>query len=577
MNLLTRLGDSVSPKTETISFGGMSYNQAVDEARKIVIDRKYALKSDEFPIPPEDFDVLVGLAAHEAAHTATDPISGSLHGNDASAITSEEFMALGEEIYTDNYIRRHHPVHYNYLVLARKAYGDDSKEGGRHPDWFNVNSVAIAKYIYNERIDMGMVAPEHLQVHIFLDSVFMTLSSKDLDNYERKRFYQSSYETIRGMLGTDAVALKQSLTKSVVQDDIPKSMRRRYKQTDIMANSGLEELGIDENVLGEGGNATDPIHDHKSEGSVRDQNNKYDAEVNDMHASNVDPNDIPDRADRELEQLLNEVVEAMMTDKEDLSAELSQIVEDSSMRIQDKASFQYSVNSYPITYAKADTEPLDRSDNIVLLRDLDWVKRIKNTIMRQNIRGQAEGTLDKRRLHRHKTDGLVYKKRHIVQQQKLDLVLLMDASGSMSGAAGKIVYDAAHALFTVIPDSHILSYDNDMRECKIRDHSWDKRFRYIRPNGNTPSGKALLAAAYKYPKSLIVHFTDGASNTDLTPSDAMHLIKDKYPDCQVTNIVVGSVSGYTDLPDNSTVVTLGTLENFPEALKEAIRPWYRAR
>ena len=88
---LQKVIGSVSPETEHIAFGGMSFNQRIqEEARRIVIDRDFALKSGEFPIPPEDFDVLVGLAAHEAAHTATDPVDNNIiRGNNAKAITSE--------------------------------------------------------------------------------------------------------------------------------------------------------------------------------------------------------------------------------------------------------------------------------------------------------------------------------------------------------------------------------------------------------------------------------------------------------------------------------------------------------
>ena len=573
---------SISPATELLAFGGMSFNQnIVDEARRIVIDRDYALKHNTFPIPPEDFDVLVGLAAHEAAHTATDAVAGSLGGNEAKSITSEEFVAVCEEIYTDNYVRRHFPVHYNYIIMARKAYGEDAKVGGKRPDLNNINSVAIAKYVYGEQIGPGDVAPEHLQVHMLLDMVNITLSNKDMDAVERKSYYRIQYEAIKGMLGTDAIALKKSLTKSVLQDDVPKSLRRRYKKSEHNVSSGLDEMGLPDSEMDEdtvtGDGDTDPMH--KPEPMTVQEENEI---LKDMRAREEDlgvaPENLTPEPDKELEDLLEEVTQSLRTNKEDMSEELMTIVMDADA-INDSRKDQYKRSSehYPITYANSENQPLDRNENHSLLRDLDWIKRIKNTILRRNIRAQAEGTLDKRRLHRHLTDGLVYKKRHIMEKQELDLVLLMDSSGSMNGVQGKIVYEAAHALYTVISDSHVLAYDSSMNEIRIRDHSWDKRMRLVRPGGNTPSGKALLATATKYPKSLIIHFTDGASNTDLAPKDAMLIIKDKFPKVQITNIVVGKIAGYGSLPDNATIVELKTLEEFPEALKKTVEPWYRTR
>ena len=573
---------SISPETELLAFGGMSFNErVVDKARRIIIDRDYALRNNTFPIPPEDFDVLVGLAAHEAAHTATDAVSGALGGNEAKSITSEEFVAVCEEIYTDNYVRRHFPVHYNYIIMARKAYGDDAKVGGKRPDFNNINSVAIAKYVYGEQIGPGDVAPEHLQVHMLLDMVNIELSRKDMDNIERKSYYRRQYDAIKGMLGTDAIALKQSLTKSVLQDDVPKSLRRRYKKSEHNVNSGLDEMGLPDSELDEdtvtGDGDTDPMH--KPEPMTVQEENEV---LEDMRAREQDlgvpAEDQTEEPDKELEKLLEEVAQSLRTNKEDMSEELITIVGEADVLGQThKDRFRDSTGANPITYANSENLPLERNENHSLLRDLDWMKRIKNTIMRQNIRAQAEGTLDKRRLHRHLTDGLVYKKRHMVQKQELDLVLLLDSSGSMNGVQGKIVYEAAHALYTVIPDAHVLGYDAGMREVRIRNHSWDGRMRIIKPTGNTPSGKALLGTAVKYPKSLIVHFTDGASNADLTPKDAMTIIKDKFPKVQITNIIVGGIEGYKELPDNASTVELKTLEEFPEALKKAVEPWYRTR
>ena len=52
--------------------------------------------------------------------------------------------------------------------------------------------------------------------------------------------------------------------------------------------------------------------------------------------------------------------------------------------------------------------------------------------------------------------------------------------------------------------------------------------RKIVPLGGTPSGTALLSAATLFPKSLIIHFTDGRINTGISMEESLEIIANRF-------------------------------------------------
>ena len=600
---LQKVIGSISPETEAIGYSGMSYNALNERTRmrQIFIDRTFALMAKEFPIPSENFDVLVGLAAHEAGHTVTDAVSDEIlvqskrasqvnqGESDAKAITSSEFIALCEEIYTDGYVRRHFPVQSEYLQKARKAYDILADKENRLPDFNNINSTCIYKYVYGGDVDWSQVPPEHTQVYSLLENVNSILSNKDMSRYERIDFYRTTYEAIKNMLGVQISNLKKQLSKSFQEDQIPKSLRRRYGPSDQKLNLDIGgQPEADEIELGDGDGASmdyDPMHSGAGT-SLKEEIDEL------RQASSENVNTVPNpeilediKEKQSLQRLMDEVQEHLVSNTEDMSEKMIALIEEStsgdSFRLEQMAR---SMKTTPSTHSQSRNKHMQApvGEEKELAKDLDWMRRIKNTLLRQNIRSQAEGILDKRRLHRHSIDGLVYKKRHILQQEDLELVLLVDSSSSMSRTS--IVYKAANALHSVLPDAKILSYAESGGVTRIQDCTWDGKLREIIPTGNTPSGKALLVTAMKHPKSLIIHFSDGEANADVRPRDILPVIAEKYPKVQIANILqkpttrsMTEYGGGDNIYRNSTVKGINVLDEFPEALKVAIEPWYRSR
>ena len=600
---LQKVIGTISPETEAIGYSGMSYNalNGRTRVRQIFIDRTFALAANEFPIPAENFDVLVGLAAHEAGHTVTEAVSDAVatNGNgDAKAISGPEFVSLCEEIYTDNYIRRNYPVQYEYLEKARKAYDAQADKEGHLPDFNNINSTGIYKYVYKGTVSWDSIPPEHTQVYALLENLAAVLSNSDMAHYKRATLYQQSYETIRGMLGVHVSNLKKQLSKNFQEDDIPKSLRRRYGPSEQTMDFG-DDLEPDEKDRAAGDSdddamTSDPMHgedrpkplaeeiitEQVEQRQIMHDTDKTDEERNDAKKKLKElGKQIP------LAKLLDEVQEHIESNTEDMTNQMVKIVEESnegdSHRLEQITG---SMNTTPTTHSNSRQPHMGKPVGEVmdLVKDLDWMKRIKNTMLRQTIRSQAEGLLDKRRLYKHNIDGLVYKKRHTLQQEDLELVLLLDSSSSMR--SDSLVYKAANALHTILPDAKILSYAEGRGTTKLEDCAWDGKLRRIIPQGNTPSGKALLVTAMKHPKSLIIHFSDGEANHDVRPRDIIPVIAKKFPKVQIANILEnGSRLGIIEYAgdgkphENSTVRSLSTLEQFPDALKEAIEPWYRSR
>ena len=241
-----------------------------------------------------------------------------------------------------------------------------------------------------------------------------------------------------------------------------------------------------------------------------------------------------------------------------------------------------SIKQPSIVWGKSE-QPVDEvKPSNKLIKDLDWVRRIKTTFSKQTRRGQENGLLDRRRLYRHYTDDLAYKKSSKTQKNVLALVLLLDSSQSM--IHHKPIYEAAKALHTIVKNIDILIYslDTQYKRTKIQNITFDGKFRKVHTEGYTPSAEALAATAIKFPESLLIHFTDGDPNGAFSPATALKQITNKDPKIQIVNILMGSRTRvetikrhYPDNIPNVSNIIIPNVSKFPDALKVALKPWYR--
>lgn len=154
------------------------------------------------------------------------------------------------------------------------------------------------------------------------------------------------------------------------------------------------------------------------------------------------------------------------------------------------------------------------------------VKRLKSIFLSYSkheflySRGLTGGKVDGRRLYRAPVSGRCFKQREVRAHLKWDIVLLIDASGSMRGTKWKIVENTAASLHRALSGCGgrfgVYAYFESDGICMISSLVREGGLHSIIPAGRTASGQAIIAAALVMPSSaarkLLIHITDGESN-----------------------------------------------------------------
>ncbi len=148
---------------------------------------------------------------------------------------------------------------------------------------------------------------------------------------------------------------------------------------------------------------------------------------------------------------------------------------------------------------------------------------LKGHAKRRNLfnRGLNSGKIDGRRLFRAPINGKIFyykKEKHVIDS---DLIILVDATGSMGGPKWKDLQIIFSALFEAVK-----SFDNTIRvfayyevkgKTNLTELSTKKGELFtVLPRGKTASGEAIIATTLMLKKKtkqpFFIHFTDGASN-----------------------------------------------------------------
>jgi|TARA_Y100000310_G_scaffold332145_1_gene407172 hypothetical protein len=557
---LKKVIGGISPNTENIVFDGMSYNTG--DGKTIAIDKKFAI-NPESPLPDNQFDILVGLASHEAGHSNAGIMwPRCLHDTadrhkSSDQFGPDDFLSTAEEIYVDQMICKSFPVNYQYLSLARLAYSSPTINTD------NINQVWLNKAVYN--IQPGDTPADHAAVHTILDSLTQELSTRELDIYQRHELYEKVYDAILSLL--DVQQTKDNLSEPS-KGQMPDSLKDQFEPSDTPINSGSEpENTEDEDSENEESNK--PQEPDNKEPELEDSSSFHNSQGDDHNNYDLDKD----------QELIEQVEKAIESGIQEISEELSKQVEDLDINPKDKEIIRDVLDKTDIIWQKAESE----ESNFILvpsfLKQLEWVNRIKNTFLKERIRGEPEGILDRRRLHRMLVSPNIYKKNHTRDRQKLDLVLLLDASGSMNSQKHREIYRAAEALYKIVPEAKVYSYGT-YGDLIINNLVWDNKFHHVETYGGTPSGAALMATGLQNPNSLIIHFTDGGQNGALNVQRASTVLEAKSPKTQIVNILLndgGHIPGYDDLPDNSITQHINSVDEFPAILKKAAEPWFKMR
>ena len=145
-------------------------------------------------------------------------------------------------------------------------------------------------------------------------------------------------------------------------------------------------------------------------------------------------------------------------------------------------------------------------------------------------RGLKSGKIDHRRLYRAPTTGAVFQLRKNKFELVNDIVVLVDATESMSdpnkwGQAQATYQTLFAALKEYNSNARIFAYNEVKDACRLTEIHRGKDFYTVLPHGKTASGEAILAVAMslrvRNKKPFIIHITDGASNWGCGVSDAI--------------------------------------------------------
>jgi hypothetical protein len=149
-------------------------------------------------------------------------------------------------------------------------------------------------------------------------------------------------------------------------------------------------------------------------------------------------------------------------------------------------------------------------------------------------RGLTSGKIDRRRLYRAPTTGEVFHLKKSQFELRNDIVILVDASGSMSDPdrwdqTEVILQTLFSAIKLYNSNAKLFAYNEVKNKCRLTELCFDKSFYTVLPHGKTASGEAIIATAFslkgRNKKPFLIHITDGASNWGCGVGDAIRFCK----------------------------------------------------
>ena len=534
------------------------------------------LKDVANPIPSRTFDAIVGQGRHEDSHVVNpygvispDPILGAVE-------------RLGEEVFVDRASEYHFgPVAREYIRRARDYELDGSVQKPVTSAFEAWKKEAV--YGYTPGSYPSALSPTDelcLQVLTHLTGVLLTTPLDQLQATQRRTLYLKVAETIAKLLEQaeevrDRIvdtATDPSKDDTGTPDDggctlgpgtdsgdgsgdgsgarVEPTRKKRSRKPSKAAQKAVQE-------------ETEKLQQAIGESSL-DLNQK-EAEALEAAKEPHSPTAMSKIDQLDLEALVAEVAKHIESGTVDLEENVAELLQEVGFNDRRRS---------PILYKNPVRGDIaDDSWDKPLYSKLQWIRNLKNLVSHQTLRAESYGSLDATRLYRGAIDGLAFKQRRKIDVTKTDITCLLDASSSMRGR--EAIYGCANTMHRVLPETQILSYDSNGSHCEIALHTKGRGLpTKVCPRGGTPSGRALLGTAIKHPKGLIVHFTDGESNSDLTVEDACRTLATTHPKLKVLDICLGRGSAVSFGPNHNRVYIKG-VEDFAKVMLEGVKKFYQ--
>jgi len=590
-SLSTVAGQLSGGRLKSFKFGTDTY---ADSKGNIVYDVTEILDMPS-PLPAEQVDIMLGKTVHESGHVkVASAWTRHLNMTDSNAghgtpLSYRELNALGEEVYTDNYVYRNMgEVASEYLIRARAAsVGAETPKG--------IHNILLAQHIYSVQPTAESISElqdTERTIYWIASTMLAKLVAGDLTVAARMDLYNETWAVIAQLISS--LVQQKEIADSMANEafGFPQDgpIKSRAQTTKENVEKAREALGIkpQEDVqepidagLGFGKERLFEREERELRQTLdelgrpkrgrRRNSKKAQAEkdvvrqkLNDLMIAKTNEADSPEA--KRKQELVSAIQDAVESESEDLSS----VIE--SYQLQEFGASQ----SMTVVYSKALVNSPEYKDfDTTLYKKLVSLKNLKNTIGKETLRGEDRGQIDRHNLYRAGIDGKAFKQIRVKPRKDIKIVCLLDASGSMRGNTD--IYKAAHALSKVIKGTEILSYRGSGDNCSIVRQTSGQGFKQIQVDGGTPSGQALLATAKKFPDRMIIHFTDGDSNEGFTTAQAFTIMQKKFPKVKVIDVQMGRQGYFRSVDEfpNVVRVRIGNVQEFPAVLQEAIKPWVR--
>lgn len=547
---------------------------AIDDSNLITIDPILALEDNVFPIKGANFDVLVGLACHEAMHVKTDAkylvdrLGTSIFaaGNQqlgAGETTLGSIAVVGEEITADFYGERHYPKIGEYIKTCRKHYLEITKD---NLNWNSPIQTWLATAVYGAsplsfKGDWGVLAP--------MFKATEQLRDEDNSPPERLRIYREIWE-----------AVQTQVNKQKSANDALKQLLKQAPQSETETEDWQDSMTGDSPDKGQGKGKPSDSSDSasgesgesgESSDSGQDQGKGKPKRITGLLEKNnnvLTPHDMS-TINKTLEKTIKKAVNDAAKDR---TAELDALAkEDNSTRSNVRSFSKTTPPSFIQTTANG---KINTNINDKLRKELEFLQRIKNSVGRVSLKGEIRGSIDKRRLHRYFVDGGYRKRSRKLPEKELKIVFVVDSSSSMH--EHRDIYDVVNTVKLVLPEAVVYNYGDQT----IQRHPKGRYTLSINPDGWTASGDAVITAAIENPDSLILHFTDGELNSGITVESMYRILNSKFPQVSLVNILWKSKSRF-DYPApvrGQKVLNLkcASAQEFATIMQKTLEPFFRS-
>ncbi len=472
LRALRKVGEYITTNFKPVEWRGMSDSNE----GKIWVDTAPFL--GEYPIPPGKMDVLVGLAAHEAFHCKewSDTVWLAVKEETSNLAEAHKtflrrMVDVGEDIYVNHAARD--TVWQNYIskIWSWRRPGETR----------DLSLPPVPQCLFRiwgglslENKEPGPFHEDYLEPLIILQSFTEDIiNSRKLPSLTERSNYRSKIY----------LELWSYLKKYIEEWEAQTPLH--LEGVDILDEKGRKELGDDPDKPAE---ETEEDYDIPAE-----QEEKY------SEVQKTIPRDVAS------------YIKAALSDE--TARDVTPFVE---VIAGEKTSELLKTLFWNSTY------PCRTNPDPGLVNRLKRIFDIQISKDFRPNRGLLYGKLDGRRLYRYSFNRRVFKKKEIVFDNSWNITILVDASLSMKGKYGRewrLTEYTFASLYEAIKSSNnrldVLCYFERADHCEVVRLLHHKKLYTVVPNGRTPTGQAIIAAALKTPKDkrrLLIHITDGEPN-----------------------------------------------------------------